>query len=179
MLARRHTCCPQPQTFEHTVKPKAIEQFQSDTQLQILVPFLCFKTTWPVVPMYPSVWTFTPSTRIDGVVRVVSMFLATILWLMHLPTIHSRCSFLKTGFVFNVLNFLREHLTDSFQCITVPPRTFEDQAAIFGPEMDSVYSGAIIYEWIQEANGYGLIQYGPPADPSVNEGSSVVQGYVH
>lgn len=44
----------------------------------------------------------------------------------------------------------------------VPPdqgRTFEDQAVIFGPEMGSTWSGAIIYEWIQEANHYGLITF--------------------
>ncbi|MCJ1314248.1 hypothetical protein MMC25_007928 [Agyrium rufum] len=48
-------------------------------------------------------------------------------------------------------------------CNTVPPRTFEDQAAILGPEMDNTWSGAIIYEWLEEANNYGLISYGPPA----------------
>ena len=61
-------------------------------------------------------------------------------------------------------------------CNTVPPRTFNDQAAIFGPEMVGTWSGAIIYEWIQEMNGYGLVSYGAQQAPSVNEGSSVVQG---
>lgn len=44
-------------------------------------------------------------------------------------------------------------------CQTVRPRTFGDQAAIFGPNMTEMWSGAIIYEWIQEANDYGLISY--------------------
>ena len=44
-------------------------------------------------------------------------------------------------------------------CITPPPRTFADQAAILGPQMDSTWSGAIVYEWIQEANKYGLVSY--------------------
>ena len=48
-------------------------------------------------------------------------------------------------------------------CNTVPPRTFSDQAAIFGSEMVNTWSGAIIYEWIEEANNYGLISYGPEA----------------
>jgi hypothetical protein len=38
-------------------------------------------------------------------------------------------------------------------------RTFEDQAAIFGPEMVGTWSGSIIYEWVQEANKYGLVTY--------------------
>ena len=55
-------------------------------------------------------------------------------------------------------------------CNTSPPRQFADQAAILGPEMDHTWSGAIVYEWIQETNGYGLITYGdntnpPPAAP--------------
>ena len=45
-------------------------------------------------------------------------------------------------------------------CITAPPRTFVDQAAVLGPQMDSTWSGAVIYEWIQEANKYGLVSYG-------------------
>ena len=48
-------------------------------------------------------------------------------------------------------------------CNTAPPRTFEDQASIFGSEMSGTWSGAIIYEWLEEANNYGLISYGPEA----------------
>jgi 1,3-beta-glucanosyltransferase GAS1 len=61
-------------------------------------------------------------------------------------------------------------------CNTVPPRTFDDQAAIFGREMVDAWSGAIIYEWIQELNNYGLVSYGPSQAADVNIGSSVVQG---
>ena len=50
-------------------------------------------------------------------------------------------------------------------CNKPQPRTFEDQSAIFG-EMASVYNGAIVYEWIQEANDYGIISYGPETDPT-------------
>jgi 1,3-beta-glucanosyltransferase GAS1 len=45
-------------------------------------------------------------------------------------------------------------------CNKPEPRTFEDQSAIFGPEMNGTWSGAIVYEWIQETNDYGLIDYG-------------------
>lgn len=53
-------------------------------------------------------------------------------------------------------------------CNTPAPRTFEDQAAIFGDEMSAVWSGAIIYEWIEESNNYGLVSYGPYVDPAKN-----------
>ncbi|POS75245.1 1,3-beta-glucanosyltransferase gel3 [Diaporthe helianthi] len=61
-------------------------------------------------------------------------------------------------------------------CNTVRPRTFEDQAAIFGEDMINDWSGSIIYEWIQETNDYGLISYGPPVDPTAT-GSNVVAGF--
>ena len=53
-------------------------------------------------------------------------------------------------------------------CNVPEPRTFEDQSAIFGPEMNGIWSGAIIYEWIQEANNYGLVSYGPYVAPSAS-----------
>jgi hypothetical protein len=52
-------------------------------------------------------------------------------------------------------------------CNTVPPRDFADQAAIFGSSMDDTWSGAIIYEWIEEANDYGLISYGSMVSATV------------
>jgi hypothetical protein len=61
-------------------------------------------------------------------------------------------------------------------CIKPGPRLFEDQAAIFGPEMVNDWSGAIIYEWIQEQNEYGLISYGPQVDPTV-VGKNIVDGF--
>ncbi|MCJ1335154.1 hypothetical protein MMC09_000420 [Bachmanniomyces sp. S44760] len=59
-------------------------------------------------------------------------------------------------------------------CNTVPPRTFQDQAAIFGSQMDGTWSGAIIYEWIEESNNYGLVNYGPKVDATA---SGAVDGY--
>ncbi|RFU79430.1 glycolipid anchored surface gas1 [Trichoderma arundinaceum] len=58
-------------------------------------------------------------------------------------------------------------------CIVPGPRQFDDQDAIFGPEMVNDWSGAIIYEWIQEENSYGLITYAPSgqdAGPNVEGG---------
>jgi hypothetical protein len=60
-------------------------------------------------------------------------------------------------------------------CNTAPPRTFADQAAILGPDMNDEWSGAIIYEWIEETNNYGLISYGPETNPTVIA-SGVVAG---
>lgn len=45
-------------------------------------------------------------------------------------------------------------------CNTAPPRTFEDQAEILGSQMENTWSGAIIYEWVEETNNYGLVNYG-------------------
>ncbi|THD00214.1 hypothetical protein EYZ11_000264 [Aspergillus tanneri] len=45
-------------------------------------------------------------------------------------------------------------------CNVARPRTFEDQAAIFGDDMSETWSGSIVYEWIEETNDYGLISYG-------------------
>jgi hypothetical protein len=53
-------------------------------------------------------------------------------------------------------------------CNVPEPRTFEDQSAILGPEMNGIWSGAIVYEWIEEANNYGLISYGPHVDPTAS-----------
>ena len=54
-------------------------------------------------------------------------------------------------------------------CNSAEPRTFEDQAAIFGDQMNGIWSGAIIYEWIEEANNYGLISYGPSVVPTATD----------
>jgi hypothetical protein len=48
-------------------------------------------------------------------------------------------------------------------------RLFQDQASILGPDMDGTWSGAIIYEWVEETNNYGLVNYGSP-------GGSVLSG---
>ncbi|EDN09637.1 conserved hypothetical protein [Histoplasma mississippiense (nom. inval.)] len=62
-------------------------------------------------------------------------------------------------------------------CNTVRPREFEDLNAILGPEMTGTWSGAMVYEWIEELNNYGLITYGKPpegdkSNPSALDGFS-------
>lgn len=61
-------------------------------------------------------------------------------------------------------------------CNTIEPRTFTDQAAIFGPNMVGTWSGAIIYEWIEEVNNFGLIEYGSKVSPTV-VATNVEDGY--
>ena len=58
-------------------------------------------------------------------------------------------------------------------CNIVRPRTFSDLQAIYGPNMTSIMSGAIIYEWTQEANDYGIIQY---PDTAIQDGVVVPVG---
>jgi len=41
----------------------------------------------------------------------------------------------------------------------VTPRLFSDQAAIFGKDMVDTWSGALIFEWKQVENNYGVISY--------------------
>lgn len=45
--------------------------------------------------------------------------------------------------------------------------------AIFGPQMTPTLSGAIAYEWVQEANNYGIIQY---PDTTIQDGVTVPIG---
>ncbi len=61
-------------------------------------------------------------------------------------------------------------------CNTNRPRDFADQAAILGSQMTDQWSGAIIYEWIEEQNDFGLISYGPKLAPTAT-GSNVVGGF--
>ena len=61
-------------------------------------------------------------------------------------------------------------------CNTVKPRTFGDQSAIFGPDMEDTWSGSIIYEWLEEANDYGLISYGPQVAATATD-ANVMDGF--
>ena len=61
-------------------------------------------------------------------------------------------------------------------CNVPGPRIFDDQATIFGPKMVKDWSGSIVYEWIQEANNYGLISYGSKVDPTVT-GKDIHDGF--
>ena len=59
-------------------------------------------------------------------------------------------------------------------CHEPEPRLFQDQNSIFGKDMNESWSGAIIYEWIEEANSYGLISYGPTTN---SDNPTALDGY--
>jgi 1,3-beta-glucanosyltransferase GAS1 len=58
-------------------------------------------------------------------------------------------------------------------CNVVRPRTFSDIPSIYGPNMTPVLSGTIIYEWTQEVNNYGLVEY---PDTTIQNGAVVPVG---
>jgi hypothetical protein len=65
-------------------------------------------------------------------------------------------------------------------CNTVRPRDFDDLNAILGADMNGTWSGAMVYEWIQELNDYGLITYGKPSgkvDPVEVPDTVVMDGF--
>lgn len=62
-------------------------------------------------------------------------------------------------------------------CNTNRPRLFLDQAAILGPQMNDIWSGTIVYEWIEETNNYGLISYAEPVAKTMT-GENIHDGFV-
>ncbi|KAH7320959.1 glycoside hydrolase family 72 protein [Stachybotrys elegans] len=62
-------------------------------------------------------------------------------------------------------------------CIVPGPRIWEDQEAIFSEPMVNHWSGAIVYEWIQEQNNYGIISYGPRVDDLSRNDETVFDGW--
>jgi len=82
-----------------------------------------------------------------------------------LPLTLHRCgdaTYETSGYIFLQKNASEYNIPIFFSetgCNVGDSRTFDDQAAIFGDKMVDTWSGAIIYEWIQETNHYGIVEY--------------------
>lgn len=46
-----------------------------------------------------------------------------------------------------------------YGCIKVSPRPFSEVPVLYGDQMMQVFSGGLVYEYSQEENGYGLVQF--------------------
>ncbi|KAJ3330009.1 1,3-beta-glucanosyltransferase gas1 [Blyttiomyces sp. JEL0837] len=49
-------------------------------------------------------------------------------------------------------------IISEYGCNKDRPRTFEEVSAIYGPEMSSVWSGAVLYEFSEEENDFGIVE---------------------
>ncbi|KAK4152763.1 Glucanosyltransferase-domain-containing protein [Chaetomidium leptoderma] len=45
-----------------------------------------------------------------------------------------------------------------YGCNTPSPRIFTEVGTIYGPKMNTVFSGGVVYEYTQEENNYGLVE---------------------
>lgn len=54
-------------------------------------------------------------------------------------------------------------------CNTHRPRDFQDLTAIYDSPMADLWSGAMVYEWIQEVNDYGLVTYGRAREENLRD----------
>lgn len=98
------------------------------------------------------------------------------------PLTGSRCgqaTYETSGYVFLQKNASEYDIPIFFSetgCNVGDARTFDDQAAIFGDKMVDTWSGAIIYEWIQETNHYGLVTYELSESASAGTGGDAAFG---
>ncbi|CAG8468758.1 28298_t:CDS:2 [Dentiscutata erythropus] len=56
------------------------------------------------------------------------------------------------------INYNIPVVLSEYGCNMVNPRKFTEVLSIYGPQMTSVWSGGIVYEWSQEINSYGLVE---------------------
>uniref|UniRef100_A0A060T471 1,3-beta-glucanosyltransferase n=1 Tax=Blastobotrys adeninivorans TaxID=409370 RepID=A0A060T471_BLAAD len=76
-------------------------------------------------------------------------------------------TFTSSGYdtlVNNYKNYPLPIFLSEFGCNVVLPRKFQEIEALYGPEMTSVFSGGLVYEYSQEPNNYGLVEINPNGD---------------
>ncbi|KAJ2484317.1 1 3-beta-glucanosyltransferase gel4 [Coemansia sp. RSA 2320] len=69
-------------------------------------------------------------------------------------------TFESSGYADVVKNFTNWDvpvLLTEYGCNNIQPRTFPEIAAIYGSNMTASFSGGFVYEYVQEANMYGLV----------------------
>ena len=70
-----------------------------------------------------------------------------------------------------------DDLYEDFEALDIPlafaetgcneeERDFSDVAAMLGSVFQAVFSGSVVYEWSQEENDYGLVEYSDIDNPS-------------
>ncbi|KAJ1895383.1 40S ribosomal protein S27 [Kickxella alabastrina] len=64
----------------------------------------------------------------------------------------------------NMTDYKIPSLLTEFGCNKIRPRTFPDVKSLYGSDMNSVFSGGIMYEFTEEDNEYGIVKvsYGNP-----------------
>lgn len=70
-------------------------------------------------------------------------------------------SFTQSGYSQKVQDYsslTRPLFLSEFGCIKTVPRKFSEVGSIYSTDMTSVFSGGLVYEYSEEANGYGLVK---------------------
>ncbi|KAF7729893.1 1,3-beta-glucanosyltransferase gas1 [Apophysomyces ossiformis] len=81
-------------------------------------------------------------------------------------------TFQKSGYADRTAEFAgysKPVFLSEYGCNLVLPRQFGEVSAIYGPEMNNVWSGGVVYEWTQEKNNYGLVKIDSKGNAEVLE----------
>lgn len=62
-----------------------------------------------------------------------------------------------------------------YGCNEPQPRYFNEVQSIYGSDMNSIWSGGIVYEWTQESNDYGIVDVSDKGDITFRQDYSALQ----